>query len=415
LNLPFFIARRYLTRQKGGFSSYIIRLAIIATALSVAVMIISLATVDGYKRAIREKMYSFLGHIHVETGDVNHGISLYADGTRTDQRLIDYISALPHVRQVAPFIQKPAIIQVHGQIEGIFFKGVDNKYQAPSSVTFTGKKIDFSDTAYAHQIILSQATADKLNVQAGDTVQVNFIEKNSMFPRIRKVQIAGLYHTGMNEEIDRRYAICDIRLLQRVNNKRPDEISGYQVDLTEEQYVDSVNNKIYEHLKTPQYIHSALTSYTMNDIFPSIFDWLGLLDVNVRVILIIMAIVAIINLASVLMILIVEQSRMVGLLKALGMQFRSIQYIFLYHAGIIAGWGIVAGNLLALALCWLQVKTGFLKLSEDSYSIKEVAIHIYWWQIVLVDIATLVICMLCMLLPTLYVKRIKPVRVLQFK
>jgi lipoprotein-releasing system permease protein len=312
-------------------------------------------------------------------------------------------------------MQKPAIIQVNGQMEGLALKGINKSYKPSPAVGFTGNKIDFSDTAYSRQIILSQATADKLNINVGDTVQVNFVEKGSMFPRIRKVKVVGFYHTGMNEEIDRRYGLCDMRLLQRMNQGGTDDISGYQVDLDDERYSDTVSNVIYEYLRSPRYINSSLTSYTMHDIFPNIYDWLSLLDVNVRIILIIMAIVAIINLASVLMILIVEQARVVGLLKAMGMAFGDIQRIFLYHAGIIAGWGILAGNILALLLCWLQIKTGFIKLSEDSYSIKEVAIRLQWWEIALVDVFTLAICLMCMWLPTLYVKRIKPIRVLQFK
>jgi lipoprotein-releasing system permease protein len=236
-----------------------------------------------------------------------------------------------------------------------------------------------------------------------------FLQSGIALPRIRKVKVAGLFHIGM-DEIDKAYGMCDLRLIQRLNNWKPNEISGYQVDLDKEELADTTSSYIFQH-----YLQPPLTSYTIKDIFPSVFDWLDLQDVNGRIILIIMAVVAIINLATALMILIIEQAKMVGLIKALGMPFHKIQQIFLYYAAIIASAGILAGNLFAWGLCELQLKTGFLKLSEDSYSMREVPVRFYWWQIATIDIITLIICVLCMWLPTLYLRRIQPAKVLQFK
>jgi lipoprotein-releasing system permease protein len=409
LNLSFFIARRYLVKQKGTFSSFIIRLAIVATALSVAVMIVSLAVISGFKYTIRQKLFSFLGHVHVETHNPNRSLSLTLDPLIYDSLLVKQMLQEGHIKQLAIFAARPAIVQAKGQMEGLLLKGVNKDYKYDAAIKFSGNPIHYIDTSYNKQLLLSKTTADKLNINAGDSIQLYFLEPGANFPRIRKVQVAGFFHTGM-EDLDRNYAICDIRLLQRVNNWSPQQISGYQLELDDEYLADSMADHIYQ-----KYLKPPVTTYTIKDIYPNIYDWLDLQDVNARIILLIMAVVAIINLATALVILIVEQSRMVGLLKALGMGFKPMQGIFLYHAGIIAGAGILLGNILALGLCWLQLKTGFIKLSEETYFMKQAPVRIEPLQVIAVDAVTLLLCVLCMLLPTLYIRRIRPAQVLQFK
>ena len=409
MNLSFFIARRYLVKQKGTFSSFIIRLAIVATALSVAVMIVAMAIISGFQYTIRQKMYSLQGHIHIELYNANRSQSLTLDPIKWDPALVSTLQHMQHVKQVSAFAARPTIVQFHGQMEGVLLKGMKSDYHYSKDISFTGKPLDYSDTAYSKDILLSENTADKLNVTAGDTVHLYFLEGGAKFPRIRKVRVAGLFHTGMGE-MDNYFGLGDIRLIQRVNNWQPEQISGYQMELDNEKYADTIANTIFE-----KYLQAPMTSYTMRDIYSGVFDWLGTQDVTGLIMLVIMSVIAIINLASSLMILIVEQSRMVGLLKALGMGLQKMQGIFLYHAGIIAGIGILLGNVLALGLCWLQLKTGFMTLSEETYYMKQVPVRINWWQVVMVDAGTLVLCLLCMWLPTLYIRRVRPAQVLQFK
>lgn len=409
VNLPFFIARRYLVRQKGGFSSFIIRLAIGATALSVATMIISMAFITGFKYEIREKLFSFWGHIHITPYNVNMGTIITPDPISIDTSLERKIKTISEVRDIAPFAVRPAIIQASHVMEGIQLKGVNSKYRLPAGVGFKGSWISYEDTAYSKQILISQTTADRLNIGVGQELKLYFLEPGTTFPRIRKMQVAGIYHTGM-VEVDRDYALCDLRLLQRINNWAPDQINGYQILLTNEQLSDTIANQIFE-----RYIEPPMTVSTMHEIFPNIFSWLQFQDINERIILVIMAIVAIMNLAAALLILIVEQARMVGLLKALGMSGEDMRQIFLYYAGLIAGIGILAGNVLALGICWLQKQFGFIQLSESTYYMRYAPVRLHWWQPAMVDAATLVLCILCMWLPALYIRRIQPARVLQFK
>lgn len=396
-------------RQKGAFSSFIIRLAIGATALSVATMIVALAFITGFKYEIREKLFSFWGHVHITPYNVNMSTIITPDPISMDPALEQQVRALPEVRQMAPFAVRPAIIQSSDVMEGIQLKGVNNAYHLPAGVKFDGANIDYKDTAYSRSILLSQTTADRLDLKIGQELKLYFLEPGTTFPRIRKMLVAGIFHTGM-VEVDRDYALCDLRLLQRINNWGPNQINGYQITLSDEQLSDTIANMLYDH-----YIEPPLSVSTMQEVFPNIFSWLQFQDVNERIILIIMAIVAIMNLAAALLILMVEQARMIGLLKAMGMTPADMRQIFLYYAGLIAGIGILAGNLIAFSICFLQKKFGFLQLSESTYYMRYVPVRLHWWQPVLVDGATLVLCILCMWLPTLYIRRIQPAKVLQFK
>jgi lipoprotein-releasing system permease protein len=410
VNLPFFIAKRYLLHQKGAFSAFIIRLAILATSLSVATMVIAVSFVGGFQYEIREKIFSFWGHVHITPFTANASTIISPNPIKREPGLEQQIMhRYPVVQSVSPFIVRPVMINTNKLMEGIQLKGVDAKYTLPKGIGLEGKPIDFSDSAYSRQILLSRTTADRLNVKAGDEIQLYFLEPGSTFPRIRKVEVAGMFHTGM-DEVDRQYGLCDMRLLQRVNNWAADDINGYQVMLSDDAYSDTIATQVYV-----DYLQPPLTTYTMKEIFPNIIDWLQMQDVTTRVIIIIMTIVAIINLVVVLLILIVEHARMVGVLKAMGMTLNNIRKIFLYHSALIALLGIVIGDIIGLGICWLQKKTGFIELPESTYYIKQAAVRVIWWQPVLIDVATLVICVLCMWLPTLYIRRIQPARVLQFK
>lgn len=372
-------------------------------------MLISLAVVGGFKYSIREKLYSFEGHIHIHEYGNNPSKASSMPPLEEDDYMEEQVAAIPHVIQIAPYIKRAGIIQCNGKMEGVILKGIPDSFYFSKGITFTGKKIDYSDTAYSKEIQISQTTADRLELKVGDDVQLYFLEQGSTFPRIRKVRIAGIYHTGM-ADVDKLYGLCDIRLLQHINSWPEGSISGYQVSLDDDEYDTDIANEILDrHLTSPLY------SFTMKETYSDVFAWLQLMDVNALVILTIMAIVAMINLAVALIILIVEQARMVGILKAQGMSMGAIRMVFLYYAGLIAGVGIVVGNIVALGLAWIQIQTGFLKLSEASYIISKVEFRIVWWHFVAVDVATLLLCFGCMLLPTLYLRRVQPARVLQFK
>ncbi|MCW3121859.1 MAG: transporter permease [Flavipsychrobacter sp.] len=366
-----------------------------------------MAIVTGFNYSVTDKLFSFMGHVHVVPYDASQSNTIAPIPVRYDAALVAGIMQLPHVKAVSPFAQRPVILQAHGQMDGLQLKGVNENYHFLGGITTTGAGIDYRDSNYSKQVLLSQTTADRMNITLGDTVQLDFIEGG--VPRIRKVKVSGIYHSGM-EEVDKYYGVCDLRLIQRINNWSADSINGYQVDLDDPKYADTVSAFIHYNLTQP-----PIESYTTVENYNFIFEWLELQGVNGTILLSIMAIVAIINMGAVLVILMVDRAMMIGLLKALGMTFEDTRNIFLCIAGLIGAAGILLGNIIALTLCWLQLHFGLVKLPEETYYMRHVPVKIIWWQIGVIDIVTLLLCILCMWLPALYIRRIQPAKVLQFK
>lgn len=407
MNLPFFIARRYLARQTGTFS-FIIRLAVLATGLSVAVMILSLAVSTGFKDVVKDKLYSFSGHVHVIYFDPLKSNSLATPPIYYDKKLVADILHIPHVKTVTPFAQRPVIVQYKSKMEGLRLKGVDKDYRFSGSIKLSGGSINYADTPYSKQIMISERTADLLDVHTGDTVLLEFFESGST-PRLRKVRVSGMFHSGM-EDVDKYYGVCDIRLLQRMNNWSADSINAYQVDLDNPAYADTVSNYIHYNL-----VNAPVDASTTEETNQGLFDWLNFQSMNSVILLIIMALVAIINISGVVLVLMVDRATMVGLLKALGMSFSRTVSVFLSIGGIIGCAGIILGNIMALTLCWAQKTYGIFKLDERTYFMKFVPVKVIWWHVAATDICALALFVICLWLPALYIRRIQPAKVLQFK
>ena len=407
MDVSLFIARRYLARHKGSFS-FIIRIGVVATCLSTAVMILSLAVSTGFKDAIKEKLYSFSGHVHVTYFDPLKSNGITTPPIYYDKSLQDSMRHIPHVVSVIPFAQRPVIIQYHGKMEGIRLKGVEKDYHLPAGITTTGQPISYADSSYSRQVMISQRTADLLDVRPGDTVLLQFFESGAT-PRLRKVRISGTFHSGM-EDVDKYYGLCDLRLLQRMNNWTADSINAWQLALDNDAYADTVSNYIHYNL-----VNAPVDSFTTEESNGGLFDWLRLQSMNSLILLIIMAIVAFINVSGVILVLMIDRAAMVGLLKTLGMPFGSIGRVFINVGAIISAIGILAGNVLALGICWLQKTYGIFKLDEATYFMKYVPIKVVWWHVALTDIATLIVFVIYLWLPALYIRRIQPAKVLQFK
>lgn len=382
-------------------------MAIAATTLSVAVMIVSLGFIGGFKHAIREKLFTFWGGVLVIPFDANSTDISVGIPFRMDPTQVAAINTEPGVKNTYPFVLRPGIIRSGHEMEGVRLKGVIRSQEFPPGMGFQGRAIVFPDTGYSKEVILSRKTADRLRVKAGEEVTLYFITDGS--PRIRRLHVAGTYHTGM-EEVDRQFALCDMRMLQHLGSWQPDEISGYQIDLTDNSLADSLAWAIYQ-----RHVAPPLRTQSIPSIYQGIFSWLATQDTNGRILLIIVGIVAMINLASTMLILMVDRAVMIGLLKALGMEPQSLWLLFLSLSGLIGGIGILFGNLLGLGLCAIQSRWGLISLSEETYNMSQVPVQLPVLPIVLLDVATLVLCLLCTLLPLLYIRRIQPARVLQFE
>lgn len=356
-------------------------------------------------------MFVFWGQIQIAPFNPNPTTIITPEPIAYDAHLVKEISAYPNITAISPFAVKPAILFAHGIMEGIKLKGIDSSYNQESSdaITFTGASLDLRDSGYAAQILLSQATLNKLDQKEGDSLLAYFVDPEQQFPRVRKLQIAGTYHTGM-EEIDQNFAFCDLKLLRRISNWQEDAIHGYQVTIQDYRQADTIADHLYQ-----EFLDPPMNRSTLQKIYPNIFSWLGLMDTNTYIILVIMAIIAVINLSTALLIFIMERTHMVGVLKTLGMPAAGMQRIFLYHAARVAIKGIFIGILIGVGICLLQQYTQFIRINESAYYMQYVPIKLVGWHVALIGAGTLICCILIMLIPSLIVKKISIVKALRFK
>ncbi|SFP71421.1 ABC transporter permease [Parafilimonas terrae] len=410
MQLATFLAKRIAFNKQHSFSRFIIKLATAATALSVAAMIITLAFVNGFQYAVSNKIFNFWGHLRVQEYEPDKAMIAEETPWQPNDTTLQILHIFPQVNQVQAFATKSAVIEKNKEIEGVLFKGVDTGYDFNNLTTFLkqGRFPKFDTAGYSREILISEPVASELQIKLNDSVNVYFINQQEGRANVRRLQVCGIFKTGI-EEYDKTFAIGDIRLLRRVYNWDHGEIGGYEIFLKDYKQMDTINSMLYEML--PQ----AWISRTIKEIYPNIFDWLQIQDVNRNVIFTVMAIVAIINLVTCLLILILERTRMTGILKALGCRDWVIQKIFLYHAGIIAVRGILIGLLFGLGICILQQQTGFIKMNEAAYYVSEAPVYIIWWQVIAVCAATLLVCFLALLIPTWLVKTIRPVKAIQFR
>lgn len=406
MNLSAFIAKRITFNSKRTFSKLSVRIAIMGIMLGLAVMILAVAIVKGFKSEIREKVRGFSGDIIITKYDLN---SSYENNPFTMSRSsIKAIASSKAIAFVQPFATKPGIINANNEVEGVVLKGVDKTYHWDylKNTLVAGTVIDFSDPIKSQrQILISKYTADRLKLKVGDDFLMYFVQEPL---RKRKFEIVGIYDLGV-EDVDKTYMIGDISLIRRINNWKTTEVGGYELRLKDFKKLDRVANSIYED------IDIDLRSYSIKEYYPTIFQWLSLLDVNTQVILALMLAVAVINMVSALLIIILERTNMIGILKALGSSNWEIQKIFLNNAAYLIGFGLLLGNILGAGFCIFQNKTHFFTLDQESYYINFVPVELNLSDIVFLNAGTLIICLLVLIIPSLLVTKISPVKAISFK
>ncbi|MXV15587.1 ABC transporter permease [Hufsiella ginkgonis] len=408
MNLPSFIARRITFQSKRTFSKLSVRIAILGIMLSLAVMILSLAVMRGFKEEIREKVRGFSGDVMVMKFDLN--ASLENSPVTASPESIRKIRALPAVAFIQPVANKPGIINANGEVEGVVLKGVDKTYNWDfmKKILVAGRVIDFTDSVEAtKEILVSRYTAARLKLKVNDDFLMYFFRNNAP-PRPRKFRIAGIYNLGV-EEVDRMYVIGALPMVQRLNNWSPQQTGGYEVRIRDFDHLEEAAARVDDELGID------LKSNTIIESFPAIFQWLSLLDVNTEVILVLMIAVAVINMISALLIIILERTGMIGILKALGQTNWGIQKIFLYNAAYLIGYGLLLGNVLGIGLGLFQDRTHFFTLDQTSYYVNFIPVMLDFTDIMLLNLGTLAICLLVMLLPSTLVTRIAPVKAIAFK
>jgi len=409
LNVAAFIAKRIAFNRERSFTRFIIRLAVAATAISVCAMILTLAFTNGYQFAISQKVFSLWGHIRVQHFQGNRAAIAEEIPISRNDTVLRMLHSNKDVKTVQAFATKSALIRGSESIEGVLLKGVEPGYDFSNLDGFlkNGRWLHFSDSGYSNEINLSVYTANQLKLKTGDKMLIYFIQPGGT-TRVRPMTVAGIFKTGI-EDYDKLIAFGDLKLIQRLNNWDKEQIGGYEIFIRNYHKADTINSLIFNQLP------SAWGSRTMQEIYPNIFDWLNLQDITVLIVLIIMIVIATLNLVTCLIILVLERTRMIGILKAIGSPNASVQQIFLYHGSIITLSGLLLGNIAALLICWLQQKYGLISLPEESYFISKAVVKLEWWHFLLVNGGTFLICFLVLLIPTVIIKKIQPVRAIQFR
>ncbi|MCH8904824.1 MAG: ABC transporter permease [Bacteroidetes bacterium] len=407
MSFEWFISNRLILSQKRSFSRIIIRIASLAVALSLSVMIISTAVVNGFQNEIRTKVFSFWGHIHITKYDSN--ASLEPSPIDRDQDFLAIIRNNRNIRHVQAFITKAGIIKTEEDIEGVILKGVDGNFDWNflSDRLVAGKVPDYSDSSRANEILISKSITDKLNFQIDDKILVYFIdEKQRLRPRF--FELVGIYETGL-EEYDKAYCIINLKQIQKINGWATNQVGGFEIFIYDINKLDQTEEYVF------QQIGVDLNSRTMKDINPNIFDWLDMQTLNKWVILILMVVVAAINMITVLLILVLERTHMIGVLKALGARSWSVQKIFLYNSIFIIIIGLFLGNVLGIGLCLVQQHFEIFTLPQESYYVSVVPVELNALHILLINFATIVICSLMLYIPSLLVTRIPPYQAIRFE
>jgi lipoprotein-releasing system permease protein len=410
VNLSFYIARRLAVKGQKRFSAFIIRLSITATAISVAAMILTLGFVNGFQQAVSEKIFSFWGHIRVQHYQADRIFTAEAAPITSNDTVMQIIRNQAGVKNIQSFATRSAVLEHKQEIEGVLFKGIGKDYDSAQLKPFlkAGRWLQYNDSSYSKEILVSAQTAAMMNLKIADTIKVYFISEETGTSTYRKLVVAGLYRTGV-EEFDKLFAIGDIRLIQLLNNWTNQQIGGYEIFLNDYHQMDTTNSLLMDQLPI------EWSSKTTKEFYPNIFDWLGVQDINRNVIFIIMAIIAIINLITCLLILVLERTKMIGTLKSIGASDWMIQKVFLYHATLITLKGIGIGLIGGLGICLLQQQTGFIKLDEVNYYVVTAPVLIHYGEVILVCLATAVVCYLALIIPTLLIRKMQPVKALQFR
>ncbi|WP_430401296.1 ABC transporter permease [Flavobacterium sp.] len=409
MNLEYFIAKRLITAKsyKSSISSPIIKIAITAIAIGIIMMIVSVATGIGLQNKIREKVAAFNGHIVITNFDDNQS-QVHTQPISINQDFYPKFKTVDGINHIQAVANKAGIIRTESSVEGIILKGVGKDYVWTNIKEYIieGRLPNYKDELN-EEVLISQYLANRLHLKLGDKFNTFFMKESGKMPNLRNFKIVGVYNSGF-QEFDASYVIGDIRHVQRINKWKQDQIGAFEVFINDFTQIKEIGNKIYKEIP-PTY-----NSVTIEEKFFSIFEFLKLFDFNIVVILIVMIVVATINMIVALLVLILERTQMIGILKALGANNWNVRKIFLYNAAYLISRGLLFGNVIALALLILQKTFGIIKLNPQNYYVSEVQVDINFLHILLLNIGTIVICLLVLLIPSYIITKISPVKAIRF-
>jgi lipoprotein-releasing system permease protein len=451
LNLPYFISKRIRHAETGSFSATIHNIAIATIAIGLAAAIVSFLVMLGFQSAVKEKIYRFSNHLLITKFTLNNAVEEQPFDYRID--LYQHPEKFPFVKHVQEYSHKAGLVKADDEILGVIFKGVGKSFSVPrfTEAMVEGRFIQFNDSSYAHEVVLSRIIANKINAKVGEDIVLHFFQNP---PRVRKLKVVGIYETNLSDYFDGKILMGDIRLVQQLNGWEKHMAGGLEVTIDlnyfnhfellknemhnnsytlsgDESGVDSIvvepggNSALFGFDKDKAALEEALVQIgefidydlniqTVHDKFVNVFEWLNLIERQVKILLGIILFVISVNMISVILILVMERIPMVGILKSMGGSNKLVRTIFMFNGSHLILKGLMWGNAISLSICWLQYQFRFFKLNPKDYYVSYVPIEWSWVIILLLNALVFSTVVLMLWLPTRYITKITPVQAIRF-
>lgn len=408
MNTELFIASHILKSKSGpeNYSNPIVKIAILGISLGVAIMIITLCVVTGFQKEIRDKVIGFGSHIQITNFDNNESF----EATPIDRNLAftEDLKKNNLIRHTQVFATKAGIIKTKNELQGVVVKGIGSDFDWDffRKNIIEGVPFSVSDTGKTDKMLISKFHSEKLKIKINDTIVIFFIQNQQQ--RARKFSVSGIYETGMGDLFDQVFVLADIAHIQKLNGWEKDQIAGIEILLNS-----------YENLDEATYSVNEIVGYeylakSIKDVNRQVFSWLDAQDVNAIVVIVLMALVAAINMISALLVLILERTQMIGVLKAIGMKNWSVRKIFLLNASYLIGVGMLLGNMAGIILCLLQKHFHLISLDESAYYLSSVPINLNYLHIALLNTGTFILCLSMLIIPSYIITYITPMKAMKF-
>lgn len=417
MNIDYYIARRIFSSKenRGNLSHKIVNIALFGIVLGLIVLILSVAIVTGYKSEVGRKVIGFGSHMQIVNLDSNQ--SFETQPISQAQPFLQELKAIQGIRHVEVFATMPGIIRTDDEIQGVVLKGIgpDFDWSFFLENKVAGEPFQVQDTVKTNKVWVSKQMADLLKLKLGDDLFMYFVHRSESVPRQRKFKLAGIYKTSL-EEFDRMFVLVDINHIRKLNNWKNDEVTGFEILVNDFNQLPrqekEIRNLLLRHTNPDA---PALNVEMITDKYRQIFDWLGLLDMNVWVILILIMLVAGFNMISSLLVVILERTQMIGILKSMGARNGSVRKVFLYFSGLLIMKALFWGNLLGIGICLIQKYTHVFKLDSSSYYLEYVPVNLSILHLVLLNVGTIVVTILMLLVPSYFISKISPEKSIRFE
>lgn len=388
-----------------SFSSTIHKIAVASIMLGLAAAIVSFLIMKGFQETVKERIYSFSGHIIITKFSMSNSMEETPLDINID--LYKNYKQLGYVRHIQEYAHKAGLIKTQDEVLGVVLKGVGKSFDSTAfrSNIIDGRFIHFPDSGYSNEVMLSKVIANKLNVAVGNVITIHFFQNP---PRLRRLTVAGIYETNLSEYFDGKIVIGDIGLIARLNDWANSVAGGLEVFVKDVNQIDEAGQAMAETIDYDLNIEPVSSKYIQ------VFEWLHLLSRQVNILLMIILVVVCVNMISIIMILVMERTQMIGMLKALGANNKLIRTIFVYNGINLIAKGLLFGNALGLALCYIQYKFKLIKLNPEDYYMSFVPISWHWEIVIVLNLITFLVVTVVLLLPTAIISRIAPIKAIRF-